>query len=230
MPKEKFIEKAQKIHGNNYNYDEAIYKNMHFKILIICNKCNNKFMQEPNNHIRDKNGCPECNGGHKLTTNKFIEKAKNIHGDKYDYSLVNYINNNDKVTIICKKHNTFLQSPTTHLSGAGCSKCKSSRGEQIIINFLKKNNIDFVFQKKFKNCKSKRLLPYDFYLPDKNICIEFDGIQHFKPIKKFGGKLSLSERQKNDEIKNLYCKKNNIKLIRIKYDQNVNKILCEKLL
>ena len=104
------------------------------------------------------------------------------------------------------------------MSGGGCPKCKSSRGEQLIINFLKNNNIKFVFQKKFENCKYKRLLSYDFYLPDKNICIEFDGIQHFKPINKFGGEQGLLNRQNNDEIKNIYCHTNNIKLIRIKYN------------
>ncbi len=222
--KEQFVEKANKVHLNKYDYSLSIYKNMHTKINIVCNQCGNNFVQEPNNHIKEKNGCPKCNGGHKLTKNEFINRAKQIHlNSNYDYSLVEYVNVLTLIKIICSnpKHGMFLQMPATHLAGGGCQKCKSSRGEQKIINFLENNKINFTIQKKFSNCKVVKLLPFDFYLPDYNVCIEYDGIQHFKPIEKFGGEKGFLERIKYDNIKNKFCETNKIKLIRISYLDNV---------
>ena len=95
--------------------------------------------------------------------------------------------------------------------------------------FLLNNNIIFVYQKTFSNCKFKRNLVFDFYLPEQNICIEYDGAQHFKINKHFGGIESLKLQQKKDEIKNEYCKNNNINLIRIKYNENVENELNKKI-
>ena len=90
------------------------------------------------------------------------------------------------------------------------------------MNFL---NIKFEKQKKFKNCKDKQLLSFDFYLIDYNICVEFDGRHHFETIDYWGGEEKLKYTQKHDKMKNIYCKKNNIKLIRIKHDIKFNKIV-----
>ena len=83
----------------------------------------------------------------------------------------------------------------------------------------------FEKQKKFKNCKDKQLLSFDFYLIDYNICVEFDGRHHFETIDYWGGEEKLKYTQKHDKMKNIYCKKNNIKLIRIKHDIKFNKIV-----
>lgn len=95
--------------------------------------------------------------------------------------------------------------------------CNKSKGENKIINFLTKNSIKFISQKRFKDCKNKRPLPFDFYLPDLNLCIEYDGQQHFRAFSKFGGDKALYRTVKNDQIKNKYCKNNNINLERISY-------------
>lgn len=102
------------------------------------------------------------------------------------------------------------------IKSCGCLKGKSS-GEEKCKQVLQKAQIKYKTQYKFSNCKNILPLPFDFYLPDYNICIEYDGQQHFKPISIFGGEEDFKKRQRNDEIKNQYCKDNNIKLIRIPY-------------
>ena len=115
-----------------------------------------------------------------LTKDQFIEKARKVHGDRYDYSKVEYVNNRTKVCIICPIHGEFWQSPSKHLSGHGCPKCKKSYLEYEISVYLNKNNIKYVEQYSplfLKNGKGLQRL--DFYLPDYNIAIECQGIQHF---------------------------------------------------
>lgn len=92
-----------------------------------------------------------------------------------------------------------------------------SSGESIIEKFLQKNDITYVSQKRFKDCRNNKPLPFDFYLSDKNICIEFDGIQHYEVIEYFGGINRYVNQKKNDSIKDIYCQEKNIKLIRIPY-------------
>jgi len=222
---EKFIIKATKIHGDKYDYSLVEYKTAKIKVKIIC-PIHGIFEQTPtiHTHKTNKSGCLICGGTKKLTTEEFIIKAKEIHGDKYDYSLVNYIRNNKKVKIICKKHGIFTQSPTNHMNG-GCPICSASKGELKVFKYLKDKEIYFKNQYYFKNCRNTLPLPFDFYLPDHNCCIEYDGIQHFKPIEYFGGEKSLENTKFNDKIKNEYCNKNNIKLLRIKYTDNIIKKL-----
>ena len=104
----------------------------------------------------------------------------------------------------------------------GCM-CKS-KGEMYVEEILHKLNIEFERQKRFDDCKSKRTLPFDFYIPKFNVCIEQDGEQHFKSIEHWGGEERFLERQLNDQIKNDFCKDNNIKLVRIPYTKNEQEI------
>lgn len=121
---EKFIKKAKEIHGNKYDYSLVEYKTAKTKIKIIC-QIHGIFEQLPSNHIHKTNtaGCLICGGRKKLTTDEFIIKAKEMHGDKYDYSFVEYIKSNSRVKIICKKHGTFTQTPQKHLMDRGCPIC-----------------------------------------------------------------------------------------------------------
>ena len=226
----RFIQKIKTIHGLKYDYSLTHYKNSRTKIKIIC-KHHGVFEQTPNNHLKGQ-GCPLCVID-KHTHNKsiVINKANKIHNNKYDYSLVNYINSHTKITIICPEHGAFLQRPSDHIQGKGCPKCCSSKGEFTIEKYLKEHNIQFENQKTFPDCKNKRVLPFDFYLPNQNILIEYDGQQHYKSIKYFGGDKSLKQTQCNDNIKTEYCQENNIKLIRIPYTEfdNIESILKEKI-
>jgi len=182
-------------------------------------------MQKPNDHLNGS-GCPKCVGKN-VTTNEFIINGKKIHGNKYDYSLVNYINGKTKVKIICNKHGIFEQIPATHSNGHGCPSCCESHGERNIRVFLEKNNVKYIKEKKFNKCKNKKLLSFDFYLPDLNTLIEFDGIQHFKPINHFGGIKAFNMLKYNDNLKNIFANQNQYKLIRISYNENINEKLLE---
>ena len=221
---EQFIEDAKKVHGDKYDYSLVDYKNNEIKIKIKCNTCGNVFEQIPNNHLHGS-GCPFCYGTHKKTIEQFIEDAKKVHGNKYDYSLVDYKDANTKVKIICPIHGVFEQVPYIHLGGSGCPFCNESRGEKEIARCLENNNIFFEREYKFPDCKNERFLSFDFRLPNCNTCIEYDGEQHFKAVEHFGGEEGLKRRQENDKIKTDYCLKNHIRLIRIRYWESVKAIL-----
>jgi len=218
-----FIERSKEWHGNKYDYSLVDYKNKKTKVKIICPK-HDIFEQAPENHYAGS-GCPKCNPMSLQTTKEFILKANKIHKYRYDYSLVDYKGIYNKIIIICSKHKEFLQTPASHLRGSGCPHCKESKGEIKVTKWLKKHNIVFKKQHTFKDCKNKRLLPFDFYIPYLNIVIEYDGKQHFEVVEAWGGEDRLSYIKKNNEIKTLYCKNKGIKLIRIKYDDVAESIL-----
>lgn len=157
----------------------------------------------------------------KHTQEIFIDMCKKVHGDLYDYNKVEYIDVMKKVVIVCKKHGDFSQRGYSHLLGEGCPKCKISKGENFIMEYLNENNISYMCQKKFDGCKHKTSLPFDFYFPDKNMCLEYDGIQHFMSIESWGGAEEFKLRKKKDKIKNKFCLDNNIRLERIKYDEDI---------
>lgn len=220
-----FIEKAKEIHSDKYDYSLVEYVNNRTKVKIIC-PIHGEFEQTPLNHINHKNGCKFCsnkikNLNKKSNKDEFINKSKEIHGDKYDYTSVEYINSHKSVMIICKKHGIFEQKPYSHLNGIGCPNCNRSKGEEIIETYLLKNNINFEKQKTFNDCFNKYKLRFDFYLPDYNICIEFNGIQHYKEIKYFGGKEKFILNINRFNIKKNYCINNNINLYIIKYNDNI---------
>ena len=220
-----FIEQAKSIHNDKYDYSLVEYVNNHTKIKIVCPK-HGVFEQKPNSHIIGKSGCLICSGKYKSDKNFFIEKAKKIHGEKYDYSLVDYKNNNTKIKIICSEHGVFEQKPNNHLSGQKCPICNlnkiQSNGVVSIKNWLVDNNVKFTQEHIFEDCIFRKQLRFDFYLPEFNLCVEYDGKQHFEPIDFFGGYKSLEETKIRDLIKNEYCKCNNIKLIRFKFNDGID--------
>jgi hypothetical protein len=216
---EEFIKKAREIHGDKYDYS-LIDKNKNIKIICLVHGI---FEQRASHHLSGS-GCPKCAGKNK-TTEEFIRKAKEVHGDRYDYSKSIYLNDKSKILIICPIHGEFKQISGGHLQGSGCPICRESKGEREIRQFLIENKIKFIPQHRFKNCRDKNPLPFDFYLPENNVCIEFQGRQHYEPISIFGGENELSKLIKRDKIKMEYCINNNIPLILVKFDENVNKKL-----
>lgn len=216
-----FIKNAKIIHGDKYDYSLVKYENRSKNIKIICPE-HGVFEQMPYVHLRGSI-CYKCFAKNKCeSTEDFIIRSKKIHYDKYDYSLVDYKNVTSNVKIICPKHGIFLQTPSSHLRGYGCQICKNSKGEEKIFDYLKNNNIKFEREKRFIDCRDILPLPFDFYIPSHNICIEFDGIQHFRQNTYFF-KTNLVDVQKHDNIKNIYCKENNISLYRFNYKE-LNKI------
>lgn len=183
-----------------------------------------------NNRSRGRN-CPFCSGHQPseeynlLFCNPEICKEWNYKRNKK--SPEKYTpKSNQKVWWICKECGYEWKINISHRTSGdccGCSKCAESKGEKEISSYLTELNIDFISQYRFDNCVYKRKLPFDFYLPKFNMCIEYDGKQHFEPIKWFGGEKGFKKQQMYDKIKNDYCNKNNINLIRIPY-WNFNKI------
>ena len=126
ITKAKFIEKAKKIHGDKYDYSKVSYSKVTDKVCIICPE-HGEFWQEARQHYRGQ-GCPKCGINERAekrtdTAEEFIKKAKEVHGNKYNYSKVNYINSQTKVCIICPEHGEFFIKPNGHIQGQGCPKC-----------------------------------------------------------------------------------------------------------
>lgn len=208
---EQFIEKARKIHGDKYDYSKVEYVNCDTPVCIICPE-HGEFWQEPRGHLRGY-GCLKCSPNSLKDNRYFIEKAHKVHGNKYDYSKVEYKGTRIKVCIICPEHGEFWQAPSVHLQGGGCPSCNNSHFETEIFNILNENNIKFIREKTFKWLKNKGNLFLDFYLPDYNIAIECQGEQHFAANHFFGDIRGLTKTQYRDYVKFNKCKDKKIKIL-----------------
>jgi hypothetical protein len=219
---EKFIEDAKKIHGDKYDYSLVEYLNAFTKVKIICYE-HGIFEQIPNSHISAKCGCMKC-GGRYSNQNLFILKSREIHNNKYDYSLVEYKNAHEKIKIICPEHGLFEQLPMVHIMGCGCYTC----GRTSIITKQTISQENFI--KKCKNVHNKK---YDYSLVEytnckskvKIICPEHGTFEqspdhHSRGIgcpecsKYYGGKI------KNKDLYIFYDKKFNLMKIGVSNDPN----------
>lgn len=126
MPKrksqEEFLKQIKDVHGDKFDYSKVVYVNTETKVELKCNKCGKIFYATPHNLLKGS-GCPYCAGVARSNTDEFIKKVREIHGYRYDYSLVDYQNATKKVKIICDKHGIFEMSPRAHYCGEGCPKC-----------------------------------------------------------------------------------------------------------
>ena len=198
-----------------------------------CNKHNVLWTAAPDS-ILHGHGCIECG------KEKTRQKTKKLH-DEYIEQLnkINpnievieeYVNANVAILHQCKIDGyQWYARPGNILFGKGCPHCKESNGERQVRQWLEKCNIEYVYQKTFSDCRDIKVLPFDFYIPEYNACIEYDGEQHFRPVR-FNGKdndLALKQfkkTRKHDEIKNQYCQNHNIHLLRIPYTANVEEEL-----
>ena len=239
--KEDFIAKARAVHGNKYDYSKVSYINNSRKVCIICHEKDDEgiehgeFWIEPGSHKRGR-GCPSCDGNKKLTKKEFIRKSKLKHGNAYDYSLVSNINNNKTIVRIkCNKcGHVFEQIANNHLNGHGCPYCKSSHLEEQTRLLLERHNIKYNYQQTFDWLKSSKKWPMflDFYLPEYNIAIECQGIQHY--MSEGNGYFTtegIKSTQQNDVLKHTLCKEHGIPIYYVSYNDNVedklNVILTE---
>lgn len=182
-------------------------------------------------HLVNGVGCMECAG------KKRGEQQRKSHEEYVaEMSIKNpfmeivgiYVNQDTKIKYVCKVCGHQGESlPNNLLRGGGCPECNMSNGEKRVLKYLNDNSIIFDEQYTFKDCRNILPLPFDFYLPDYNACIEYDGEQHFHPVKFFGGEEAFNQLKRNDSIKNQYCKDHNINLCRIKYNQDVEQRLDE---
>lgn len=217
-----FIKQVKTIHGDKYDYSKIDYKNNKTKVILICPK-HGEFYVRPEKILSRGTGCPKCanetNGMKKrLPLETFIERSQSVHGNKYDYSKVEYITIETPVTIICPKHGEFKQTPYIHMGGCGCPKCQQSHLERFVRNFLTKKNIVFEEQKRFKWLSKQSL---DFYLPDYNAAIECQGIQHFNKDLIRWNRNDFDLILKRDIKKKNLCKQNNVNIIYFSNDKSI---------
>ena len=196
------------------------YDGVNIPIIHKCKIHNIEWLTTPASTLQGC-GCPQCSKekiGSKLrkTHQQYIDELSNVNPNII--AIENYI---DALTPILHRclicNNEWYATPANVLYGYGCPQCHESKGERRIRLWLEKNNIDYIYQHKYENCKDINPLPFDFYLPTYNILIEYDGIQHFESIDFFGGQEYFEYIQKHDATKNEYCKNNGIPLLRIPY-------------
>lgn len=208
------------------------YVNLKTKIKHKCLICGEEWYAVPTNLLHLKEGCPRCGKNHRRTQEELEEDIKKINPNIKVLGEFSKVANKIEFECLVCGHKWFAK-PNNILNGKGCPFCKkSSKGEKVIYNYLKEKNINFVFQKTFEDCKNINVLPFDFYLPELNVCIEYDGIYHYKPIPRKNETFEEAEKRYKetkirDEIKTQYCIKNNIKLLRIPYFEfdNITTIL-----
>lgn len=222
-----FVNEVYDLVGYEY-YVLGEYINTHVKIEMIHNICKHIWNVEPNAFLRG-NRCPICFGTPRKTTEQFRYEIYNLVGDEY-IVLGEYIRAFEKIKmkhIVC--NHIWDVEAHSFLRGRRCPKCKLSKGEKRIESWLIANNINYNYEHPLPNCKNVFSLPFDFYLPDYNLAIEYDGILHFED--KFNNPKEFKKIKNRDRIKTKYCKTNNISLLRIPYWEfkNIEKMLSKTL-
>ena len=228
-PHNKFVEDIKAI--NSGIEIKSKYENMKSMILCRCNIDGTEFKIRADS-LTAGFGCPTCSiKARSKSHDEFIREMQSVN----DYIKITgeYINKRTKVECTCGRCGHIWEAlPNNLLEGSNCPNCSipMSTGEKLVEEYLINKNIEYKKEHTFNNCKNDIVLRFDFYLPNANVCIEYDGEQHFRPIEYFGGVEKFKKVKENDSIKNKYCKNNNIKLIRIPYTtDNVEDFLNERL-
>ncbi|MHA1470881.1 MAG: hypothetical protein ACTSSP_10025 [Candidatus Asgardarchaeia archaeon] len=239
----KFIKEVSQIHGDRYDYSRMHYDGFHKYIDIGC-KIHGIFKQTPDNHLKGK-GCPDCgkieqarkSKERRLTQEEFVEKASQVHKNKYDYSKTRYITHYHKVIVTCPKHGDYETTANNHLRDHGCPHCrykKEGKVKEFLLEYF--DDWKIVPNKRiwdrYRHYHHKRYC--DFWLEKKDIkmIVEYDGEQHFKPVS-FNG-ISIKKAQKQfkrqqivDKLDAMFCKEKGIILYRIRYDENIEKSIIK---
>lgn len=234
LSQEDFLDKVY-----NFRNDIEIlskYKGYRNPIKVKCLRCGNKFtINAAGNIFNTKNLCKKCRTPHNKKTLEDIKKEiKFISNDEYELLSDEYKNNKTRMLFKHKKcgkefYQCFNKFKT---EGRRCPHCVNSNGEEVIKEYLDRNNISYEREVAFEECRHNKPLKFDFYLEEYNLLIEFDGKQHF--LESFSDKPSnnsLKEIQKRDKIKNKFANEYEINLLRISYKEisKINKILDEYL-
>lgn len=210
------------------------YKGSHIKIKTLCTVCGHTWGCQPSNlyALVKGSGCPKCSriadGARKrLNVVELISTFNKVHNNFYDYSKVEYKSIDDKVCIICPKHGEFWQTPANHRAGHGCPHCNKSKGEVFILKYLQGHNINTITQYKItsKDLEGQSYMLVDFYLPEQNTFIEYNGEQHYISKKYFGGEVKFHQQQKRDQYLQTYSNEHDIKLVEIPYTYDEDSII-----
>ena len=224
-----YEEVKEYINNEGYELLSTKYINNRTKLKI---KCNEGHIFEMNfNNFKDSGArCPYCSNNAKYTIEFVREYLKSF---KYTLLSEEYINTNTHIKIMCPEGHIYEATFAEFKNhNRRCPICNASKGEKRIEETLEKLNIKFEVQYRFENCKFYKTLPFDFYITDYNICIEYDGVQHYKVIDYFGGLDGFIDTKIRDTIKDKYCEDNNITLIRIPYwnFDDIENILTKELI
>jgi hypothetical protein len=225
---EEFIAEASEIHNGWYTYAETVYQDHDLHVTIGCPK-HGPFKQTPRQHLAGS-GCRRCaaharNDTQRSTVEEFIEKARLVHGEAYDYSEVIYRHRAADVSIRCPQHGVFYKRPYAHWEGQGCPHCPKgsrSQGENKVAAWLDSLAVSYKEQWPYP-LLSRSGLRADFLLNSLDVIIEYDGKQHFKPERFTGQRTEaealqvLHDLQHRDALKNAWAAQNGYTMIRIHY-------------
>ncbi|ANH50535.1 homing endonuclease [Staphylococcus phage pSco-10] len=199
------------------------YNGVYNKVTLRHTECNKEWEVTPNAFISSHSRCWYCRiKSHNLSQRKphevFVKEVKDRYGSDYKV-LGTYINSKNKILVRHKCGTEWEIKPNHLLTRDMCPTCKMSIGEKHVEKYLNSRDIKFETQKKFSDLVYKRNLSYDFYLPELNILIEYNGAQHYMPIDSFGGKEAYEQQVIKDNIKRKYANEKGYKLIEIKYTE-----------
>lgn len=256
---QEFIEKAQKIHGDEYDYSKVVYQGYLIKIEIVC-KQHGPWWQTAQGHLRGY-GCSSCKNkrinvskrnlprtrpGNRL---KGEQRGKGFKPLPSSEELIRRITTAHpsievigvptstlvRVALHCKICGHNWEAMPVNLASAkgepkfGCPGCKKSKGEDAVALFLINLSLAYTTQKKFDSCKNKKALPFDFYIPSLNVLIEYQGEQHFRPTRRRNALFKFQQVQHNDSIKRNWAALNGFELIEVKYTDDIKEFLSVRL-
>lgn len=222
------VQKMYDLVGDEYTKVDDIYEGALVKFGVRHETCGFEYGVTWGN-FQTGFRCPKCANCYRYTDEEITALVSKTTDGEY-VKLSEYVNAQTKFKILHKKCGHEYKVTWDKLKqGKRCPKCNQSKGEKFISDCLINQNISFTSQVKFNDCRNERTLPFDFGIVDSNnniiALIEFDGIQHFEPVERFGGEKAFELTQLRDSIKNDYCKDNNIPLLRVKYNENIEERL-----
>ena len=210
--------------GDRYTYEKSVYTTNKAKVVVTC-PIHGDFDTIAYDFLKG-HGCPDCGieslkQKRRLSQDEFIAQCKAIHGNRYDYSKVVYVNNKTNVTVICPDHGPFEVMPQDHIQKKnGCPKCQTSKGETAIHVWLDAHGIKHDWHKPIRTPmaigKRKKFVA-DFYIESLNTIIEYNGEQHYRAKKEWGGDKQLKWQQARDAALRRYCEAEGIRLLEIPY-------------
>ena len=214
-----FKQEVKNLVGNEYTFLDS-YVDAKTKLKVKHNTCGNIYEVQPNTFLSAKRRCPYCFGTNKKTTDEFDAEVCDLVGNEYTF-LDSYSGAKTKIKV---KHNTcgniYEVQPTNFIQGYRCQFCNSPKGETLITKILNNLNIRYEYQKTFDDLVDRANLSYDFFISDQNVLIEYQGIQHYKPVDRFGGESQFKLQQKHDQMKDDYAEKNGYDLIAVPYTED----------